>query len=161
MLQPEGVADRHHPLAGAHALGVAQRQGEELLVGFDADQRDVGLGVAAHDLGVVLAAVVEGNLDAVHVLDHVVVGHDVAVGGDHEAGAEARDLARMLLLAEGAAEEELLEAVGHLRPLDRLRGLDVDDAGRDALGEVGEARRDAARDDRLRPGALVPEGLGC
>ena len=29
VLESEGVADGHHPLAGPHALGVAQRQGEE------------------------------------------------------------------------------------------------------------------------------------
>ena len=92
--RPKGlpIATTHSP--GRTRVGVAQRQGEELLVGLDADQGDVGLGVAAHDLGFELGAVREGHLDAVHVLDHVVVGHDVAVGGDHEAAAEARNLAR-------------------------------------------------------------------
>jgi hypothetical protein len=115
--QTEGVADGDHPLARTHMLGIAQRQCEERLVRLDLDQRDVGVGVTADDGGLELGAVLEGHLDAVDRFDHVVVGHDVAVGRDHEAGPQA--LALVLALAavavlpeqvlEGAAREEVLE----------------------------------------------------
>ena len=86
----------------------------------------VGLGLSQ--------SVREGDLDAVHVFDDVVVGHDVAVLGDHEAGAEARHLVLALLeaLLGRHAEEELLEHARELLARDRLRGLDVDDPARDA-----------------------------
>ena len=54
--------------------------------GVDLEHRDVGLRVAADDLGGQFAAVVEADEDlvgvaAVLVADDVVVGEDVAVGG--------------------------------------------------------------------------------
>ena len=46
----------------------------------DLDQREVGLRVGADHLGVEVLAVVHGDRDGLGVLDHVVVGDDVAVG---------------------------------------------------------------------------------
>ena len=80
VLEAERVADRHHPLADAQRVGVAERDGGQVLgVALDLDQREVGLRVAADDLGLVLLAVRQLHDDLVGVLDDVVVGEDEAV----------------------------------------------------------------------------------
>ena len=58
----------------------------------DLEQREVGLLVGADDLGVELAVVGEADLHGLGVVDHVVVGDDVAVALDHEARAERHAL---------------------------------------------------------------------
>ena len=57
--------------------------------GVNLDEGEVGGGVGANDFGVVVAVVVEGHLEALGVGDDVVVGDDVAVFADDNAGAEA------------------------------------------------------------------------
>ena len=106
----------------------------------DLDDGEVGELVGADDLGVHHAAVVEGDLDLYRAFDDVVVGDDVAVRRDDDAGADAV-LERLLLLlalktpalplalaitlaevAEGATgSEELREAWGNALILRRSR----------------------------------------
>jgi hypothetical protein len=160
MGQAEGVADGHDPLAWPHRLGIAERQGEELALGLHPQQRDVGLGIATHDLGRQIGAVFQPHGDAVHVLDDVVVGHDVAVLGDHETGPEARhELLALGHASEGVAEgggEELLERMSTAhRPL----GADVHDTRRDPLGQVREGCRHPTGGDGFGVAtSLLPEG---
>ena len=66
--------------------------------GIDLEHRDVGVGIAADDLGLELAPVEQPDRDLLGAFDHVVVGEDVAVGRDDEAGAAA--LLDLGLLAE-------------------------------------------------------------
>ena len=61
----------------------------EVAAAVDLDQREVGARIGADHLGGVGLAVVGGDLDALGLVDHVVVGHGIAVGGDEEAGALA------------------------------------------------------------------------
>ena len=73
----------------------------ELLAG-DAQQRHVGGGIAADQLGRELAAVLEGDGDPVGVGHDVVVGQDQPAAGidDHaRAGADRAALARLLAAA--------------------------------------------------------------
>ena len=134
----------------------------ELLVGLYADQREVGLRVAAYHRSGQLNAVDEANRDAVHVLDDVIVRDDVAVLRDHEAAPETRHhaLARLLPPAEGLAPEgegeELLDRVAH----HRLLGADVHDARRGALGQIREGTRHAQGHDGRLVRTLLPEGTG-
>ncbi len=81
------------PMANTHCptfrrVGVADLHGGQPL-SLDLEQRDVGLPVAAHQLGRELALVVELDRDALGARDDVVVGDDVAVRGDDEAGAHS------------------------------------------------------------------------
>ena len=84
----ERVAHRQHDVADAHGVGVAERQ--RLQVGaIDLHDRQIARLIRADHLGLEAAAV--GQLD-VHLLgavDDVVVGQDVAVGPDDDAGAQA------------------------------------------------------------------------
>ena len=99
--QVERVADRHHPVAGLHLVGIAelgflQRRGRHL---GQLNERAVGQRVAADDLGRVEMLVrirhvgaEEADLDLVGVLDDVIVGEDEARLVDDEAGAGALSL---------------------------------------------------------------------
>ena len=97
------------------------------LVGLDAQHREIGLGVAADDLGLEPRAVGEDDGDLVGVRDHVVVGDHDAGGVDDEAGAERVDAARRavgrLVVAALAAAvlEELLEELLERRARRKLR----------------------------------------
>ena len=65
--------------------------------GVDFQQRQIGLGVAARrpwPAGCVPS--LQGDRDLVAVLDHMIVGDDVAGGIDDEARAQRRDMTRRI-----------------------------------------------------------------
>src|SRR5581483_5456117 len=108
------VADRDHPLAEPQRVGVAELHGDQRLVRLEAQQREIRAFVAADDLSLVLAAVVQNDVDLVGVGDHVVVGDDQPRRVDDEAGTERVDLARLQTAAVAALTlpavlEEVLE----------------------------------------------------
>src|SRR5262249_38263010 len=96
MLEAEWVADGHHPFADAQLIGVAEGYSAEIGDVVDLDDGDIRLRVTAHDLRLVLLFILELDDDFVGVLDDVVVGEDVAVAIDDEAGAQAALLERAL-----------------------------------------------------------------
>ena len=105
--RPNGLptASTQSPTRG----GVSGKLDEgEVVAAVDLDQREIGARIGADDLGGVGLAVVGRDLDAVGLLDDVVVGDGVAVGRDEEARAlglaEARGRAACLRLAFGHAE---------------------------------------------------------
>ena len=81
--EAERIADRDHPIADARGL-VRQRHMREVGAPVDLDQRDIGLGIGADHLGGV-----GRNLDRLRMIDHVIIGHRIAIGGDEEARALA------------------------------------------------------------------------
>ena len=97
------------------------------LVGLHLEQRQVGLGVAADDLGLQRGAVVENDADLVGVGDDVVVGDHEAGRIDDEAGAERIDAARRRRLSGPLSPlaapvlEELLEKFLERRARRQLR----------------------------------------
>ena len=123
----EGVADRQRDIADVDLGGISDRHGGQV-VEIDLERREVGFRVHTHDLGERLAAIAQGDLNLVGALDDVVVGQDIAVTGENDAGAQARQHA---LAAQGVFPVELVEeGVGHQRMLavvlDLARGVDVD-----------------------------------
>ena len=85
--QTERVADREHPVAHARVLGLELDEGERLAVGLDLDERHVRARIGPDQRGWIFVAVLQRDGDVLGVLDHVVVGHDEAVGRDEEARA--------------------------------------------------------------------------
>ena len=84
----EGIADRQHHVANLELVAVAKRGGRKA-GGLDLEDREVGKRVSADHLGfVALVRFADGNAHIIRALDHVVVGENVAVGGDDDAGAE-------------------------------------------------------------------------
>ena len=114
--EAEGVADGDHVLADAHRVAVAEHQLGQA-GGVDLEQREVGLRVGADDLGVELAVVGEADLHLFGVVDHVVVGDDVAVVLQDEARAQRHAVLAALrpllrhrhALGHAEAAEEFLE----------------------------------------------------
>ncbi|GAV36779.1 hypothetical protein ROTAS13_04467 [Roseomonas sp. TAS13] len=86
--EAEGIAHRHHPVARAGLVGIAQLQERQVAAGIDLQQRQVGALVAAHDPGRQLAPVIQRHLHRGGVLHDMVVGDDMALGIDQEAGAQ-------------------------------------------------------------------------
>jgi hypothetical protein len=155
VIEPERVADRHHPVAGQELVGITERERRVLALLLRAHERDVGLRIAADHLRVGMGAVDEHDLDLLDLIDDVVIGDDQAVFRDHEARPEARHgeaarLGRLELPARTAgipepaleqSAEQIAERteVGHLLH-HGLRGVNVDDSGRDRAREDREAR---------------------
>ena len=82
----EGVADGQHDVADFDALAVGKGDGRQA-AGIHLEHGEVGLWVIAQHLGSEGASVVKCHLHLVGVLDHVMIGEDVAVrGDDHAAG---------------------------------------------------------------------------
>ena len=72
------------PTRGVVAGEIDMRIGSAL---GDLQQREIGLLVGADDLGRKRLAVVDGHGHVGRVFDDVIVGHDIAVGRNDEAGA--------------------------------------------------------------------------
>ncbi|OIQ63337.1 hypothetical protein GALL_551240 [mine drainage metagenome] len=63
--------------------------GGQRLLGSDLHQRHVGALIGADELGLEFALVGESDQDFIGSIDHVRIGHDVAVRADDEARALA------------------------------------------------------------------------
>ena len=126
------------------------------ILGVDLDQGDIGLFIAAHNSGVERAVVVEGYLQFLSTVNHVVVGDDISVRADNHARAHTTGLrlAFLLLLLlfaltlslalslTVAGSEEPFERVKEVPSIHALLGcgvaLDAHDAVDGVLGHVGE-----------------------
>ena len=93
---PQGVADGGHVLPYGELIRGAQHHGLEGRVArVHLQHGDVVVRVAAHHLGSVGFAVIEGDLHVRGAADYVGVGGDIAVGGEDEAAAGAGGLHRL------------------------------------------------------------------
>jgi hypothetical protein len=153
-LQAERRADGNRPVAHLHAVRVGDPDRRQRVAGVDFDDRDVGFGVRADQLGFVFCRIVgQFDFDVIGVLHHMQIREDVAVAVYDEAGAGSfllviRRLLHRALLAEEAVEQvhvvvALVVAlrcaaflVGHLLRLPV--GGDVDHRGLDGLGDFHE-----------------------
>ena len=84
----ERIADREHDVADRDVVDVGELDGLQA-VGVDLEEREVGRGVGAHDLRDVQCAVRPRHGKLRRLLDHVVVGDDVSVAIDHDAGPQS------------------------------------------------------------------------
>ena len=89
--RPNGLPMAIAGWPGSTLLGIGQRERLDAaldLARVDVEQREVGGGIGADDLGVDRVAVLgEAHGDLARALHDVVVGDDRAVAADHEAGA--------------------------------------------------------------------------
>eukprot|EP01022_Parablepharisma_sp_SALTPOND_P017632 TRINITY_DN2854_c0_g1_i1.p1 TRINITY_DN2854_c0_g1~~TRINITY_DN2854_c0_g1_i1.p1 ORF type:complete len:786 (-),score=227.08 TRINITY_DN2854_c0_g1_i1:181-2538(-) len=166
VLQAEGVAHGQNPVAHPELVAVAQGQEGQLVLGVYFNKGQVGLGVAAYNLGRKLIAALEAHQDLVGLGHHVVVGDHIALGVHDDAGAQSALFefagmsvaARPALTAEEAAEEfmqvrdlalltflirSLLlpgegHDAGHGALLDGLDDANVHYRRADLAGQVGE-----------------------
>ncbi len=112
----EGFADGEDPVTDFDALGVAHFHGGQGAVGLDLQDCDVGGFIDADDFGgaalVAFGIAGETDIDAVGLVDDVVVGDDVAAGIDDEAGAEGfAFLAVIAAVHAGVLAEEMVEEI--------------------------------------------------
>jgi len=115
--EAEGVADGIDALADDEVGGVGEDGGLEVGNIVDLEEGEVVVAVDVDDGGFVLAAVGEGDLDGLGVVDDVIVGEDVALLVEDEA-------ASLPLLGDGT-EEEVAAGEGGAG--------DVDDGGQGAF----------------------------
>ena len=155
--EAERVADRDHPIADARHRSPPLHIGIVRAV-LELQQSEIGLLVGADDGRRNGAAVLHRDLHVGRVLDHVVIGHDVAVRRDQEAGALGHADAGMVVrhgtaavlllleLVEEALQRIALRNVGHRRGLLRIvvrrvvdhLDLDRNDGRGDAIDDIGE-----------------------
>ena len=87
LLEAEGTADGHNPLADDKVIRVSQLDGGKPRSVLRLQHRDVRAGVGANQFSIVGFAR-NGHLVSASAFDHVIVSDDVAVGGQDDARAE-------------------------------------------------------------------------
>src|SRR5262245_55766771 len=107
--EAEGIADRQYPIADPGAVGIAKGYIGQGRRRADLEQGQVRLLVGADDLRRIVLAVGQRDLDVGRVIDHVVVGYDVARRIDDEARAEGGHILALVALSLPEMLEELLE----------------------------------------------------
>src|SRR6267154_1492212 len=155
-LESKRAANGQHPIADLHAIGVAELRNGQLFIRFNFDHGEVGILIHAHNFsGVLLRAAAQLHLNLGGLLDHVIVGEDVAALVNDHAGAKAALGLRWTILA---AVKETVEEVLHrvvlikllLRrsgallgalALQHLRGGDIDDCRLYATHDAGKRSR--------------------
>ena len=135
-LVAQRVPDGQYPLADALVVAVAQRDRLEILR-VDLEHGDIGVGIGAHDFSHELAFVMQPHRDLVRARHHVVVGEDVAVRGDDEAGAGSLLEARAAVARHVEEAAKLPRHLGSAHHLGVLRA-DVHDARHHCLGHSRE-----------------------
>jgi hypothetical protein len=86
--ETERIADCDHPVADLRCM-LGEFHKWEVLVAVDLNQGEIGLGVRADHFCGVDCAIIGRDLDRCGVINHVIVGHRVAVCRDEEARAFA------------------------------------------------------------------------
>src|SRR5215204_6270146 len=89
MLEPQRVADGDRDLSNAQRARVSQRRPWQLRAGADANDGEIGVRIAADDVGLQLAAIRQRHSRPLHASDDVSVGDDEAVGGEDRARSMA------------------------------------------------------------------------
>src|SRR5690606_15675686 len=87
MVETEGRTDGQHPAAHLEFVGLADLHDRQVLA-LDLQQRHVGTRIGADELGFQFATVGQAHDDLVGIGYHVVVGQDVTVPGNDEAGTK-------------------------------------------------------------------------
>ena len=106
--EAERIADRNHPVADTR-LAIGEFH-ERKVVAVNLDQGQVGVRIGADDLGRQGSTIVGFHLDGLGIVDHVIVGHRVAVGRNEEARALSGHLTPQLRqVLEAELPEELVE----------------------------------------------------
>ena len=134
------VAHGHHPVAHPHQVTVAELHEGQRFVTFNLQQGDIGLGVGANQFGIQGFARIELDLDFVGPFDDVIVGHDIAIFGNHETRSQGLAPARLRIVALTVAVLEIPEEFFERRS-GRHHGPVFDGCGNDGRGGDVHHRR--------------------
>jgi len=88
VIEAERASNSQHPVSDLDRIGVAQLQDGQVPAGFDFNDRQIGIGVAADELRLKLGFIFEANHDLRGLVHDVVVRQDEAGLIDNKAGAE-------------------------------------------------------------------------
>ena len=145
--EAEGITDGEHPFSKFQFVRTSDGDGGEVF-GFDFDECEVGGGVGADDACFVLLVVVEFHGEFVCVFNDVVVGDDVAVSGENDAGACAGAFGcfDFSFPSASSASEEVSESeevfewvtIGHGLRAAVGHGFDIDHRIHGTLGSHGQ-----------------------
>ena len=157
--EPEGIADRQHPVADArHVFGEPHKG--EVAAALHFQQREVADRVPAHHLGAIGLLVVGLDLRCLAALDHVIVRDGVAVRRDEETRSLGGHHARPMPAARSIRRKrrsELAQKAIHGRATllvqaFRALRLHTDNGRLHRLDDISEARgtRAAAANEQIR-----------
>src|SRR5499427_3555480 len=106
--EAEWIADRNHPVASTRFA--IREFHERKVVAVNLDQGQVGVWINADDLGRQVSPIVGDHLDGLGIVDHVIVGHRVAIGRNEEARAlSGHVMPQLWHVSEAKLPEELVE----------------------------------------------------
>ena len=164
--QPERIADRDHRIADPDRVGVRELDVGQGLVCVDLEHGEIGVRIGADHRRRQLPAVRHGDRNLAGIGDHVIVGRDVAVLVEDEAGAcghegRATRASRHLRPCAALAEEALHEAPEHLGVRTLLGAAELARAG-DGLGRrrALHGHADHGRHDLLDQVGIAGPGRG-
>ena len=127
----QGVADGHGLIAYGNFIGIADGNGMEAR-GLDFQHSHVVAGIAADDGCIVERTVIHGHLDGAGTLNDMVVGHNVAILRDDEAGTAGRKFTGPVAVGGGAGGRNAHGGI-HIHVIDFFRrqilvaGIGMDD----------------------------------
>ena len=169
VVQSERITYGHDPLPHLQGVGIAELQIRQTLVGLYLQKSQIRFLVRAHHFGVVgllaVSVAEQIDFDGVRAVNDVIVGHNIAVGGNDEPRPQRALLPRHAapLLTEETLEliEKILEGVLTVRapkkrshvsllPFDQLDRADVDYGLPGCFGQLREIRKLGGQGGRSR-----------
>ena len=137
----EGISDREHDIADAKFLTVGERHRRQLRR-LNLDHGDVGLGIGTDHFGDKLTVVRQRDFQLIGTFHDVIVGKNVAVGGDDDSRAHPLLPTLALLILEPG--EKLAKEWIYLHPLlNNLGRVDGDDRPLRRFDHIGIAGHNA------------------
>ena len=121
VIEVERTADRQHPIADLHRIGIPHLRHRQVTAGFDLDDRQIRVGVAADELPLIFGFVFEANHDLRGLIHDVMVRHDISRFVDNEARAEISHFLIAIRQIRSAEKVEEVEWVEFSRIRIRIR----------------------------------------
>ena len=145
----KGISDREHDIADAKFLTVSERHRRQLRR-LNLDHGDVGLGIGTDHFGNELTVVRQRDFQLIGTLHDVIVGKNVAVGGDDDARAHPLLPALALLILEPGEKlaKEWIYLHALLNNLGRVDGDNRPLRRFDHIGITGHNARFSLRNGR-------------
>ena len=154
-VQSKRAPEREYPVSDLHSIGIPKLGNGQVVIGFDLDDREIGVLIEAHHAGAVMIGIaVQCDLNLGGLVNHVVVREDETLLIHDDARTQAALRIRRVVGRIKEAVEEILKWIvlpvrGFAAPFglfDHLRCGDIDHRRTQALRD---ARKSARKADRI------------
>src|SRR5437868_4708559 len=114
LLESERTTNREHPVTHIHRVRISEFRNRKLMIYLNLDNSQVGFSVGADHLRVVLHSrriAIELHPNPICLINHVLIGNDVALGIDNHARSQRMLRRASTLTTEWASTLSAKEAV--------------------------------------------------